>query len=105
VALVVGYKEGDVLYQHLPPHPARIHSFVYLCQSDEVQNFSQNPGFLNIIINAAPVPADELITAVLRQMSRSYEDPYPFLITAGKELAALLSNQYDRLRVLLGRLR
>ena len=105
VAIAVGHKEDDRLLQHLPPHPARIHSFVYLCQPEEVKEFGGAFGFLNILINAATVPGDELITATLRQMSSSYEDPYPFLIAAGKELAVLLSNQYNRLRVILGRLR
>ena len=104
VAMAVGHKEGDSLLQHLPPQPARIHSFVYLCQPDEVKDFSSSFGFLSILISAVQVPTDELITATLRQMSRSYEDPYTFLIAAGKELAVLLSNQYDRLRVILGRL-
>ena len=103
-ALVVGYKEGDKVHQYLPPHPARIHSFVYLCQPEEVQEFGNSLSFLHILINAAPAITDELITTALRQMARSYEDPYPFLISAGKELAVLLSSQYDRLRVILGRL-
>ena len=103
-ALVVGYKEGDKVHQYLPPHPARIHSFVYLCQPDEVKDFGNSLSFLHILINAAPATTDELITTALRQMARSYEDPYPFLIAAGKEMAVLLSNQYDRLRVILGRL-
>jgi hypothetical protein len=103
-ALVVGYKEGEKVHQYLPPHPARIHSFVYLCQSDEVKEFGNSLSFLHILINVAPATTDELITTALRQMARSYEDPYPFLIAAGKELAILLSNQYDRLRVILGRL-
>ena len=30
-AVVVGHKEGDRLHHHLPPQPARIHSFVYQC--------------------------------------------------------------------------
>lgn len=103
-ALVVGYKEGEKVHQYLPPHPARIHSFVYLCQPQEVQEFGGSLGFLNILVNAASTPGDELITATLRQMGLSYEDPYPFLIAAGKELAVLLSHQYNRLRVILGRL-
>jgi hypothetical protein len=105
VALAVGHKEGEKLRQYLPPHPARVHGFVYLCQPDEVKEFSGSLGFLSILVNAGPSPADELISASLRQMSRAYDDPYPFLIAAGKELAVLLSSQYDRLRVLLGRLR
>ncbi len=105
-AVVVGYREGDRLYHYLPPSPARIHAFVYLCVNEEVREFSQSFGFLNILINARlPVPSDELIAAALRQISQAHEDGRKFLVAAGKELAVLLSGQYEQLKSILGRLR
>jgi len=104
-ALTVGYKDGDTVRHYLPPQPAKIHAFVYLCQPDEVKEFGRSFDFLDILTGATlPVPAEELISATLRQMSRVQEDPHAFLVAAGKELAALLSNQYDRLKSILGRL-
>ncbi|OGO01024.1 MAG: hypothetical protein A2Y90_05445, partial [Chloroflexi bacterium RBG_13_52_12] len=104
-AAVVGYKANDKLYQYLPPQPARIHGFVYLCQPDEIKEFSRSYGFLNILINAAlPVPPEELISSALRQMSRAQDDPRAFLVAAGKELANLLSADFIRLKNILGRL-
>jgi len=104
-AVVVGYKDGDIVRHYLPPQPAKIHAFVYLCQPDEVKEFGRSFDFLDILTGATlPVPAEELISATLRQMSRVQEDPHAFLVAAGKELAALLSNQYDRLKSILGRL-
>jgi len=104
-AVVVGHKDGDTLRQYLPPQPARIHGFVYLCQPDEVKEFSQSFGFLNILTSAAlPVPTEELIAAALRQMSRAHEDSRAFLVAAGKELANLLSSDFIRLKNILGRL-
>ena len=104
-AVAVGFKDGDSYHHYLPPQPARIHAFVYLCQPDEVKEFSRSFGFLDILVNAAlPVPPEELIAAALRQMSQEQEDPQAFLVAAGKELAALLSSQYDRLKSILGRL-
>ena len=104
-AVVVGHREDERLCHYLPPNPAHIHSFVYLCAPEEVREFSQSFGFLNILTKARlPVPADELIAASLRQMSRAHEDPHAFLVAAGKELAALLSGQYDQLKSILGRL-
>ncbi len=104
-AVVVGYKDGENLRQYLPPNPARIHAFVYLCPPGEVREFSQTFGFLNILANAAlPAPTDELIAAALRRMSPAHEDSRAFLVSAGKELAALLSSQYDQLKSILGRL-
>ncbi len=104
-AVVVGHKDGDKLRQYLPPRPARIHGFIYLCQPDEVKEFSQSFGFLNILTSATlPVPTEELIAAALRQMSRAHEDSRAFLVAAGKELAALFSSDFIRLKNILGRL-
>jgi hypothetical protein len=105
-ALVVGYRENEKLYHYLPPKPARIHGFVHLCPPGEVKEFSQSFDFLNILINThLPVPADELIAACLRLMSQVYEDPHPFLVAAGKELAILLSGEFNQLKAILGRIR
>jgi hypothetical protein len=105
-ALVVGHKQGDKLYHHLPPQPARIHSFVYLCPPEEIKEFGQSFDFLNILINAhLPVPTEELISASLRQMSQAHQDPRAFLVAAGKELAILLSGNLNQLKAILGRIR
>jgi hypothetical protein len=104
-AVVVGHKEGDRLCHYLPPSPAHIHGFVYLCPPEEVQNFCQSLGFLNILINSSlPVPTDELIAAALRQMSQAHGDSRAFLVAAGKELATLLSSDFIQLKNILGRL-
>ena len=103
--LVLGYKDKK-LYRYLPPKPARIHSFVYLCDSGEVREFGQSFDFLNILLNAhLPVPVDELTAACLRQMSQVHEDRQAFLVAAGKELAILLSGEFNRLKAILGRIR
>jgi len=105
-ALVVGHRQDGKFYHYLPPKPARIHGFVYLCNPDEVREFSQSFDFLNILLNThLPVPADELIAACLRQMSQVYEDRQVFLVAAGKELAILLSGELNQLKAILGRLR
>jgi len=105
-ALVVGHKQGDKLYHHLPPQPARIHSFVYLCPPEEVKEFGQSFDFLNLLINTRlPVPTEELVAASLRQMSQAHEDPRAFLVAAGKELAILLGGNLNQLKAILGRIR
>ncbi len=105
-ALVVGHKQGDKLYYYLPPKPARIHGFVYLCDPEEVREFSQSFDFFNILINThLSVSADELIAACLRQMSQVYEDRRAFLVAAGRELAILLSSDFNQLKAILGRIR
>ena len=105
-AAVVGYRKDDKIHQYLPPQPARIHGFVYLCQPEEVEEFSKSFSFLNILINAIiPIPAEELIAAALRQMSRVNKDSHAFLVAAGKELANLLSSNIARLKSILEKLK
>jgi hypothetical protein len=105
-ALVVGHKQGEKLYQYLPPKPARIHGFVYLCGLEEVKEFSQSFAFLNILLNARlRVSVEEIVAAALRQMGQAYDDPRPFLVAAGKELAVLLGGQFNQLKAILGRLK
>jgi hypothetical protein len=105
-AVVVGHREGEKLYHHLPPQPARIHSFVYQCQPAEVMEFGKSFDFLNILLNASLlVPTEELVGAALRQMSRAHSDPRAFLVAAGKELAILLSGNLSSLNAILGRIK
>ena len=105
-ALVVGHRQGDKLHHYLPPKPARIHGFVYLCSPEEMKEFSQSFDFLNILINTRlPVSPEELVAACLRQMSQVYDDHRAFLVAAGKELAILLSSDFNQLKAILGRIK
>jgi len=105
-ALVVGHKAGDKIHHYLPPKPARIHSFVHLCSPQEIKDFSQSLGFLNIIINAhLTLPQDELIAACLRLMSQAHEDGASFLVSAGKYMAVLLSDDFSQLAAILEKIK
>ncbi len=105
-AAVVGYRKDGKIVQYLPPQPARIHSFVYLCPPEEVDEFSNSFSFLNILTNAAlSIPAEELIAATLRCMSNVRKDSRAFLVSAGKELASLLSSNAARLKTILEKIK
>ncbi len=105
-ALVAGHREGGKIRQYLPPRPARIHSFVYECDADEVREFGQLPGFLPVLLGARlDIPAEEFIAACLRRMSQAQEDPDAFLVTAGKQLANLLASDLARLMTILEKLK
>jgi hypothetical protein len=48
------------------------------------------------------IPVEELVGAVLRQMAQFYgAEKHAFLVTAGKELATLLSADYGQLKAIL----
>ena len=118
-ALVVGHREGawggeyekggegekgEKLHHYLPPRPAKIHSFVYLCGAEEVENFSHRFDFLSILVGAGG-QADELIAACLRQAATAHRDPRDFMVRAGKGLALLLGGETNRLNTILRRIR
>ena len=105
-ALVVGHKEGERLHHYLPPRPARVHSFVYLCEAKEVEEFSYSFDFLSILVNArGQRQTDELIAACLRHAAPAQPNPRDFLVKAGKELAVLLGAEPNRLNAVLRRIR
>ena len=103
-ALVVGHEDGQKLHHYLPPRPAKIHSFVYLCDAEEVEKFSQSLDFLSILVGVV-VQADELIAASLRHAAAAHRAPGDFLTRAGRELAVLLGGETGRLNTILRRIK
>jgi hypothetical protein len=101
--LVIGYREEGRIFQYLPPKPARIHGFVYFCAPEEVKQFSRSFDFLNILLKSRlDIAVEELIGAALRQMGKVYGvERHAFLVSAGKELATLLSADYNQLKAIL----
>ncbi len=106
--LLVAYAAGDgkPLRRHLPPLPPRIHSRVYPCTSDETRLLTEDLGFLRSILlpsggALAGVPSDELAAACLRLARESHLDDQAFLLRAGRTLATLLANDYERLQAIL----
>ena len=100
---VIGFSKDETICQYLPPRPARIHGFVYLCSDEEVKAFSRSFDFLNVLLKSRlELPVEEMVGASLRQMSRVYgAEKHAFLVSAGKELAALLSRDYVQLKAIL----
>ncbi len=104
--VVAGFRKNERIYEYLPPGPARIHGFVYECPPEEVKAFSRSFDFLTILLNARlEVSAEEVIAASLRRMAAVQEDPRAFLVAAGKELAVMLSGDFNRLKAVLGRIK
>ncbi len=101
-ALTIGYGGGDNIHHRLPPVPALIHGFVYLCPPEEVRGFSYSFDFLNVLLQShLPLDAGELVVACLRQMGDVQQDPHAFMVSAGKELALLLRGNLNQLKAIL----
>jgi len=104
--LVVGHVEGKSFRHYLPPKSASIHSFVYMCQLEEVGTFTQSMDFLSLIVNAKiDVPVDEVVAACLRHACQAHDDRVAFMVKAGKELARMFSGDANRLNSLLKRIK
>jgi hypothetical protein len=103
---IIGFNRDDSSYHYLPPNPAPIHGFVYLCDRNEIQEFSKSLDFLNLLVNAQlSVSSDEVIAACLRYCGTSYSDPDSFLVKAGKELVWMVGGDMRRLSSILKRLK
>lgn len=105
-AVIVGHRLGGELYQHLPPRPPHVHSFVFACSPDEVRAFTAHLHFLPSLLQAGQRgSSDELVAACVREAARTHPDARGYLLSAGKELAVVLGADLPRLNSLLRRIR
>ncbi len=101
--LLVGHLVDGESVRYLPPQPARIHSFVHRCDDRIVQDFTRTDDYLRCILSSGHLPADQLIPAALRTAHKANGSSPEYLVRAGKELARLLHDDYDRLGAILRR--
>jgi hypothetical protein len=107
----VGRRRNAPPYQYLPPRPPQIHQGVFRCSADEIANFCQGYEFLRTLLRVQGAPTDELVAAVLRQgaiaaeqVGHSSATRRQWLLQAGRSLALLLRDDYDRLRAILSKI-
>ena len=103
----VGYVERGRIIHSLPPRPPMSLSPVTMCTQGEVYEFTRSFEFFRLIVNAAEVPSDDLMAAMLRYTSLAYPEPdrYDFMVRAGRHLTVLLSNDLKRLASILALIR
>jgi hypothetical protein len=104
-ALVVGFSQGEELHQYLPPQPPPLHYSVYPCDDAQVVAFTQQMGYIRTVLAAKTLPADELLAASIRLASAAGGESTDFRLRAGREMARLLTEDYDRLAAILRRIR
>ncbi len=105
--LVVGYQQEDNIYQGLPPQPPLSLDVLILCDDEELRAFTRELGYMQLVLNAGHIPADELLVANLRRTANAYpaETQHQFLVNAGRELARLMNMDLVRLDGILRRIR
>lgn len=107
-AVTVGFCDHGQMVQYLPPQPPPVHYSVYECDDDELARFSEAPDFFRGILFAYQIPSDELLAAVVRAAARARSHQgldRAYLVQAGREIASLLKDDYDRLNAILRRIR
>ena len=104
--LAVGYRQKTQIWHGLPPQPPLSLDVLSMCDDAELRTFTQNLDYLRLVLNAAKIPADELLVAHIRRAAAAQpaETRREFLVTAGRELARLLSIDLIRLDTVLKRI-
>lgn len=105
--LIVGYQQGKQIIQGLPPQPPLSLDVLILCDDAEIRAFTQTLDYFRLVLNAAQIPADEVIITNLRRAAAAFpvERQHRFLVDAGRELARLLSFDLVRLDGILRRIK
>lgn len=105
-AWVIGFRRGDSVAQRLPGLPPPVHYTVAACDDAELRHFGAQFGYMRMIIQAAQLPGDELLAALVRQIAHAHgADARAYVVRAGRELAVLLRDDFERLRQLLMQIR
>jgi len=106
--LAVGYRQAGRLYHLLPPRPPLSLDVIYLCQPDEVRQFTANGrfGYFRHILRAKDLPVGELLAAHIQQAQAAHAAAgyRRWLNDAAQELITLLRDDYPTLMAVLGAL-
>jgi len=101
-AVIIGYCENGQVSQILPPMPPKLLTRVHPCEPGEIKKITEQKHFLRTLLLFTGAPTEEVVAAAIRTAWKvSGEDS--FLVEAGKELANLLKDDYDRLQAIMRR--
>ena len=103
-ALIVGFCEDGEVRQYLPPHPPSLHWSVHESAESDVAAFTHRLDYFRAVLAVSEVPADELLAANLRLVRKARPFDADLNLRAGRELARLLSRDYERLSAILRRI-
>ncbi len=95
---------SGIIYQYIPPRPPQIHQAVYYCNAEEVIRFSDRLDFLRTLLAVTNSPVEALVAAAIRQIYQLRKCDRDWLVEAGRNLSAVLKDDYDRLRTILSQI-
>ena len=102
-AVIIGYCASGQVSQILPPKPPKLLTRVHPCEAGEIKAVTSRMDFLRTLATFRNAPTEEVVAACIRQAAHCYEPSEPFLVAAGKELASLMKDDYDRLQAIMRR--
>jgi hypothetical protein len=106
--LSVGYCQKGRVYHLLPPRPPLSLDLMYLCEPQEIQQFTSQGrfGYFRHLIRAVEVPVGELLAAHLKQARQAhiYAGSQDWFQRASQEIIILLRDDYPLLMSVLGAL-
>lgn len=102
-AAIVGYAHGSSIRQYLPALPPRIHTQVFECRAEEIARLTDRMDFLRTLVAFHNAPCDEMVAACIREALAARDGDPDFIVNAGKELASLLRDDYERLHAIVRR--
>jgi hypothetical protein len=104
--LAVGYRQNGRIYHLLPPRPPLSLDVIYLCEAEEVRQFTSAGrfGYFRHILRAADLPTGELLAAHLKQAQEAHKAAgnTEWASNATQELITLLRDDYPTLMGVLG---
>jgi hypothetical protein len=106
--LVVGYQQSGRIFHLLPPRPPLSLDIIYLCEADELCQFTSSGrfGYFRHILQAKDLPVGELLAAHFQQASQAHRTTgNPAWVSgATQELITLLRDDYPTLMGVIGAL-
>lgn len=104
--LVVGYRQGKEIKHLLPPRPALSLDMIYLCDGQELAEFTGTGrfGYFRHILRAEDAPVGELLAAHISQAHEAHKQDEEWFNRAAQELITLLRDDYPTLMAVMGAL-
>ena len=104
-ARIIGHVLAGRAATYLPDKPPPLHARVYPCADGEIRAVTDRLDYVRSVLDGPDrYAADEVIAASLRSAFTARNGDGEYLVRAGKELALLLRDDYDRLQGILRRL-
>jgi hypothetical protein len=106
--LAVGYSQNGQIYHLLPPRPPLSLDLIYLCNQEEIRQFTASGrfGYFRHLLRSSDLPVSELIASHIQQAQAAHEAAHhpSWAQQAVQELITLLRDDYATLTATLGAL-